>query len=84
MFQAGDASPLTNTMDVEGTYESGPQGSGSVHFEMAVESHVADIHAIVQKWNSYCFVWGIIVVLSDLISFIMVTENPLPVYAGAN
>ena len=30
--------------------------SGSIHFKITVESHVAlDDHAIVQKWNSYHF-----------------------------
>ena len=31
--QAGDACPLTKTMDIEGTYEGGPHESGRVHFE---------------------------------------------------
>ena len=47
--QAGDACPLTNAVDIEGTYEGG--------FETMIECHVAlDVHAIVQKGNSYCFV----------------------------
>ena len=34
-----------------------PQGSGSVRFETRIECHVAlDVHAILQKWNSYHFV----------------------------
>ena len=54
---AGDTSWLTNTMDVEGTYKSGPQRSGGVRFEITVQSHVAlDVQAIVQKRSSYCFV----------------------------
>ena len=55
--QAGDTSPFTNAMDVEQTYEVGPQKSGSINicFETTIESYV-DVHAIVQKWNSYCFV----------------------------
>ena len=33
------------------------QKSGSIHFELTVENHVAlDIHAVVQKWNGYRFV----------------------------
>jgi len=53
--QAGDASPLTNaTSAVEEAYDGGPQESGSVRFETAIECHVAlDVHAILQKWNSY-------------------------------
>ena len=38
---------LTNAMDVEGTYEGGPQESGSVRFETTIECHVAlDVHVI--------------------------------------
>ena len=38
---------LTNAMDVEGTYEGGPQESGSVRCETTIECHVAlDVHAI--------------------------------------
>ena len=34
-----------------------PQESGSVRFERMIECHVAlDVHAILQKWNSYHFV----------------------------
>lgn len=52
MSLAQDASPLTNTMDVEGTYESDPKD-----LEAFGLNHVAlDINAIVQKWNSYRFV----------------------------
>ena len=55
--QARDASPLRNAINVEGTYIRGPNKSGGVHFKIAVESHVAfDVHAIVQKLNSYGFV----------------------------
>ena len=46
--QAGDASPLTNAMDVEQTYEGSPQEPGSICFETTIESFV-DVHAIVQK-----------------------------------
>ena len=46
--QAGDASPLTNAMDVEQTYEVGPQKPGSICFETMIENFV-DVHAIVQK-----------------------------------
>ena len=54
--QAGDTSPLTNAMDVKGTYESAPRESGSVR-EKTIEGHVAlDVHAIMQMWDSYCFV----------------------------
>ena len=52
--QAGDASPLTNATSVKEIYDGGPQESGSVHFETMIECHIAlDIHAILQKWNSY-------------------------------
>ena len=53
--QAGDASPLTNAPSViEETYNGSPQESGSVRFETTIECHVAlDVHAILQKWNSY-------------------------------
>ena len=38
---------LTNAMDIEGTYEGGPQESGSVRCETMIECHVAlDVHAI--------------------------------------
>ena len=47
--------PLTNAMDVEQTYEGSPQEPGSICFETTIERFV-DVHAIVQKWNSYCFV----------------------------
>ena len=54
--QARDTSLLTNAMDVQGTYKSGPQESKSVGFEITVESHVAlDVYAMVQKRNSCCF-----------------------------
>lgn len=54
--QARDTSLLTNAMDVQGTYKSGPQESKSVGFEITVESRVAlDVHAMVQKRNSCCF-----------------------------
>ena len=45
-------------MDVEGTYKSGPQEFGSVCFETTIgPCYVAlDVHAMVQKWNSYGFV----------------------------
>ena len=44
-------------MNIEETYESTPQESEGVHFEIALERHVAlDVHILVQKWNSYCFV----------------------------
>ena len=47
--QARDACPLTNAMDVEGTYEGGPQGSGSVRFKTTIECHIAlDVHAIAE------------------------------------
>ena len=56
LSQARDTSLLTNAMDVEGTYKSGPQESKSVGFEITVESHVAlDVYAMVQKRNSCCF-----------------------------
>ena len=56
--QARDTSPLTNaTSAVEETYDGGPQESGSVCFETTIECHVAlNVHAILQKWNSYHFV----------------------------
>ena len=54
MCQAGDASPLTNATSVIEIYDGGPQESGTVCFETTIECHVAlDIHAILQKWNSY-------------------------------
>ena len=56
--QAGDTSPLTNaTSAVEETYDGSPDESGSVRFETTIECHVVlDVHAILQKWNSYHFV----------------------------
>ena len=53
--QARDASPVTNTTStVEETYDGGPQESESICFETTIECHVAlDVHAILQKWNSY-------------------------------
>ena len=56
--QAVDASPLTNaTSAIEETYDGGPQESGSIRFETTIECHVAlDVHAILQKWDSYQFV----------------------------
>ena len=52
--QAGDTSSLTNTTSVKEIYDGGPQDSGSVHFETAIECHVAlDAHALLEKWNSY-------------------------------
>ena len=48
--QARDASPLTNALDVEGSYEGGTQESRSVRFETTMERHVAlDIHTILQN-----------------------------------
>ena len=52
--QARDASLVTNTSSaVEEAYASGPEESESVCFE-TIECHVAlDVHATLQKWNSY-------------------------------
>ena len=48
--QARDASPLTNAMGVEGSYEGGTQESGSVRFETTMERHVAlDVHTSVEN-----------------------------------
>ena len=38
---AGDASPLRNAINVEGSYIRDPNKSGGVHFKMTVESHIA-------------------------------------------
>ena len=56
--QAGDTSPLTNATSVKEVYDGGSQESGSVRFETTIECHVAlDVHAILEKWNSYHFVF---------------------------
>ena len=56
MLHVLETPPHWQTLGCQRNLQSGPQKSGSIHFKTTLENHVAlDVHAIVQKWNSYCF-----------------------------